>query len=296
MTKKKNVSPQDYFEESLLVNSRTFTNYYNRLENLALNMFEWKNVPPSIDVRFLELTLYEKGMAIFFKDDVLDYLALETMIGGVLNVYRIPTHRTAYSANGYNRPLNDKNSVLIFSNYLHTPTISTIELFAMRLAQCTRVIDVNIEAQKTPTLISCDETQRLTLLNLYKNYSGNVPVIFGDKALDLKGIDCIKTDAPFVADKIEEIKKAIWFEAMTFLGIENNSTDKKERVITDEVSTNLGVVAAERFVMLNSRRQAAEQINNMFGLDISVDFRKNSEVIETLQNNLQNPKEGAILE
>ena len=262
------------FCESALLNNRTYLQYYNRLTELAVSMFDWKNVPESIDVRFLEMCLFGDGMAIFFKDEVMGYLALQCTIGGQLNVYRIPTVRRAIAQNGYQMDLDESNSVIIFNNFLHTNSLLDIEMFAKRLYNLDRAIDVNANAQKTPVLIMCDETERLTMKNLYKQYEGNEPFIFGNKALNTKGLSVLKTDAPYVADKLYQLKTQYWNEALTYLGISNTNITKKERMISDEVIRNMGGVIASRYSRLEARRQAAEQINNMFGLNIEVDYRE----------------------
>lgn len=262
------------FGESALMNNRTYLQYYNRLTELAISMFDWKNLPDSVDARFLELCLFQDGMSIFFKDDVLGFLALQTTIGGQLNVYRIPTERRAFSQNGYNIELNEDNSVLIFNNFLHTNSLLDIEMFAKRLYNLDRAIDVNANAQKTPVLILCEENERLTMKNLYKQYEGNEPFIFGNKALNAKGLTVLKTDAPYVADKLYQLKTQIWNEALTYLGISNTNIVKKERMISDEVTRNMGGVIASRYSRLEARRQACEQINRMFGLNIDVDYRE----------------------
>lgn len=257
------------------INNKTYIDYYNRLMELALNVFEWKNLPPTVDERFLEMSLYEHGFCVYFNDDIIGNLALTCTIGGQLDVYRIPIMRRAYAQNGYNKLLSSKDSVLIFNNYLHTPTALTIELFARRLYEIERTIDVNIKAQKTPTLILSSEQQRLTMQNLYMQYDGNEPFIYGDKNMDIDGIKSLKTDAPFIADKLQIIKHQIWNEALTFCGIENSNGDKKERLVSDEVGGNYGNIEAQRNVMLNARRQACKKINAMFGTNIEVGFRSN---------------------
>lgn len=262
------------FCESALMNNRTYIQYYNRLTELALSMFEWKNLPKTVDPRFLEMCLFADGMCVFFEDEVLGFLALQCMIGGRLNVYRIPMERRAYATNGYNRQLDGKNSVIIFNNYLHTNSMLDVEMFSKRLYNLDRAIDVNANAQKTPVLIICDETERLTMKNLYKQYEGNEPFIFGNKALNAKGLTVLKTDAPYVADKLYQLKTQIWNEALTYLGISNTNITKKERMISDEVIRNMGGVIASRYSRLEARRQAAEQINRMFGLDIEVNYRE----------------------
>lgn len=256
------------------MNNRTYTHYYNRLAELAISMFEWSGLPDSVDPRFLELTLFSDGMAVFFKDDVMDkYLALQTMIGGKLDVYRIPKIRTAYAPNSYNVKLDETNSVIIFNNMMHTNCLSDIELFAYKLYECDRTMFVNIKAQKTPVMITCDENQRLTMKNLYAQYDGNEPFIFGGKDIDMKKVQAITTGAPYIADKMYETKTQIWNEAMTYLGISNVSMIKKERMVTDEVSRNMGSTVASRYTRLEMRKQACKQINKMFGLNIDVKYR-----------------------
>lgn len=272
------------FGESAYMNNRTYMQYYNRLTELALSMFEWENLPKTIDQRFLEMCLFSDGMCVFFEDEVLGYLGLRCMIGGKLNVYQIPTDRRAYATNGYQKELDGTNSVIIFNNYLHTNSMLDVEMFSKRLYNLDRAIDVNANAQKTPVLIQCDESQRLTMKNLYKQYEGNEPFIFGSKGLDANGLKVLQTGAPYVADKLYELKTQIWNEALTYLGISNINVVKKERMITDEVTRNQGGTVASRYSRLESRRQACKQINEMFGLDIWVNYREGFQDIEEQEN------------
>lgn len=260
--------------EAARLNNKTYGMYYNRLTELALNMFEWVNLPDSVDERFLELSLFSQGMAVYFNDEVMGNLALNCMIGGNLDVYRIPIRRTAYATNGYQKHLTNQDSVIIFNNYTHTNSLLDIEMYARRLYEIERAIDVNVRGQKTPNIVRATESQRLTMLNLYMQYDGNEPFIFGDNNLDMDAIKVLKTDVPFIADKLNLLKRQIWGEALTYLGIENNSSDKKERLITEEVNSNLGGVEAQRFCKLNARRQAVKKINKMFGTNIEVKFRE----------------------
>ena len=282
------------FCESAYMNNRTYLQYYNRLTELAISMFEWQNLPETIDQRFLEMCLFSDGMCVFFQDEVLGYLSLQCMIGGKLNVYRIPMERRAYATNGYQRELDGTNSVIIFNNYLHTNSMLDVEMFSKRLYNLDRAIDVNANAQKTPVLIQCDESQRLTMKNLYKQYEGNEPFIFGSKGLDANGLKVLQTGAPYVADKLYELKTQIWNEALTYLGISNINVVKKERMITDEVTRNQGGTVASRYSRLESRRQACKQINEMFGLDIWVDYREDFQDIEEEEN--KNEKEEKSIE
>jgi hypothetical protein len=281
------------FEESLSMNNYTYMQYAYRLMELSISMFEWKNLPEGIDERFLEMVLFTDGHAVFFKDDELgDYLALQCLINGKLNVYRIPIKRRAFAVNGYQKQLTDKDSVIIFNNMLHTNSWLDVKMFAKRLYNLDRIIDVNANAQKTPILIKGNEQQRLTLTNLYKEYDGNAPVIFADKSLDMNALQVLSTQAPYVADKIYQLKTQIWNEALTYLGISNVSFQKRERMVSDEVTRSQGGTVASRYSRLNARRQACEQINKMFGLNIDCDFREDYQFSEEVMDFTKDAQSG----
>ena len=283
------------FEESLSMNNATYTQYFNRLMELSISMFEWKNLPSTCDVRYLELALFMNGSAVFFQDDVLeDYVALDVICSGRLDVYGNPVLRRAYSRyNNYQKLLKGSNSVIIWNNYTRTNSVLDVEMFAKRLYNLDRIIDINANAQKTPVLIKCDETQRLSMLNVYKEYDGNSPVIFGDKALNSNALEVLSTGAPYVADKLYTLKTQIWNEALTYLGISNINVQKKERLITDEVTRNQGGTIASRYSRLESRREAARKINDIFGLNIEVNYREDFEPVSE-NNQPKNPGANTI--
>lgn len=265
---------RDYFKDSLRKNNATYMMYVHRLMELSMAMFEWKNLPDTVDPRFLEMILFTDGKALFFEDEVLGFLVLQFTNNGRFDVYRVPMGRRAFAVNAYQKNCDSMDSVIIWNNYLRTNSYLDVVMFAERLYNIDRIIDVNVNAQKTPVLIQCSDTQRLTMSNLYMQYDGNAPVIFGDKNLDINALKVLNTEAPYVADKLYELKTRIWNEALTYLGISNLSVQKKERLVSDEVVRSQGGTIASRYSRLQARREAAHKINIMFGLDIQVDFRE----------------------
>ena len=283
MKKKKNQA----FHDTLMANGATYVQYYNRLMELSMSMFEWKNLPDTVDERYLELGLFSSGCMVFFKDDVIGELALNMKYQGGFDIYGEPTRRRAYSRyNQFQTTLDKDNSVIIWNNMLRTNSALDVQMFAYRLYNLDRIVDINANAQKTPVLITCDEKQKLTMKNLYLQYEGNYPVIFGDSNLDINSLSVLKTDAPFVSDKIYDLKVKIWNEALTYLGISNINTTKKERMITDEVIRNQGGTNASRYSRLESRRRAVKKINKMFGLNITVDYREDFQSTDIVNDRL----------
>ena len=279
----------DYqFWESANANSIAQQYYLSRLSELAMSMFKWKDLPDSVDPRFLEYTLFYEGAAIFFKDKDLTernlskdeqgedgtYLALQVVLGGDLNVYRVPNNRKAYAVNTYNKKLTADESVIIWNNMIRLPEYGRMMFYAEKLSQIDRAIDVNVKGQRFPIAILCDENQRLTLKNVYKQYDGNEPFIFGDKNLDLSAIQVINTGSPYVADKLQQLKNNIWAEAMMCLGIPNSPSEKKERLVANEAKVSQGGTLASRSSRLEMRKRACDEINKMFGLSIDVEYNQ----------------------
>ena len=258
--------------------------YRDRLTDIALSCVKWKNLPEEIDPRFLEWCLFYDGMAIFFKDDITEkFVCIQVMPSGQFNMYRIPKERTAYAVNGYqNSDLNENNSVIIYNNLLRKPSVQDIEIYAKKLTNIDLTLNVNVNAQKTPIAIICDETQRLTFQQLYQNYAGNMPFIFGDKGLNLDNVKSINTQADYKGEELNKLKTDIWNEALTYLGVSNVQYQKKERINTEEINRSMGGAFASRRSRIKARQNAVEEINKMFGLSIEVDFE---DEVDKIDNN-----------
>lgn len=285
MSKNKGTAPkniygnkfQDWmFWDSANSNEFAAQYYLARLTELGITMFEWKNLPDPIDWRFIEYMLYFNGQVLYSHDDELgEDIVTQCALSGKLDFYRNPEDRQAYADNGYHRMLNNKNSVIIWNNVLRMPCYPAMMFYARKLWEIDRTIDINIKAQKTPIMVLANEDERLALKNVYMQYDGNQPFIFGSKQLGLnEAIQALKTDAPYLADKLYELKNQIWNEALTYLGISNLNVQKKERLISDEAIRSQGGTMASRQSRLETRREAVEKINKMFGTKIEVNYRE----------------------
>lgn len=268
------------FEESALLNNRSYDYYFYRLKELAITMFDWKGLPSSVDPRYIELALFDNKCVVYFRDEVMGDLCLNCLPQSMMNVYGDPIKRKAYSKyNKYQRQLSDKDSVIIWNNYLRISSYNAVDLFARRLYNLDRIIDVNCNAQKTPMMVTANEQQRMTMINLYKEYDGNQPFIFGDKMLDQNSLKVLNTGAPYVADRIYDMKRNLWNEALNYLGI-SAINDKRERMVTQEAMMAQGDNISARYSRLRSRQEAVEKINAMFGTSISVDYAADYQEVE----------------
>ena len=264
-------------ELAMIINDRTMIDYIDRLKMLSVSLFTWKGLDDVAGTgasRFLELSLYEEGKGVFVKDDELGYMALKVNPSDKLNIYNLPTKVMAWSI-GYNKQFAFDDVVYIMNNELQKPTREFMELFAYRLYETERTIDINLQAQKTPILIEGDTKTILTLKNVYMQYSGNTPFIFGNKQFDISNkLNVLKTDAPYIIDKLDVHKHQIFNDALTVLGIDNANTDKKERLITNEVESNEELIKYYLNCYYKTRKKACDEINEKFGLNISIELNK----------------------
>ena len=278
------------------INNLTYIDYLNRLKLIATSLFTWKGLDEVAGFgasRFLELVLYENGRACFVKDSEKGYLALRVNPSDKLNVYMLPEKVLAWSL-GYNKNYLFDDVVYIMNNNLEIPTSQSLQLFAYRLYETERTIDTNLIAQKTPVLIEGDTKTILTLKNVYMQYSGNTPFIFGNKQFDISNkLNVLKTDAPYLIDKLEDHKHEIWNEALTYLGIDNANTDKKERLITSEVESNDELINYYLNCFYKTRKDACDRINKKYNLNIELSLNK--EILDLLnldENSIINYEEG----
>lgn len=276
---------------AMLTNNATFVDYLDRLRLLSTSIFSWKNLDKVAGFgseRFLEQTLYEFGKACFIKDPELGFMVLRANPSDKLNVYNLPIKIMATSI-GYNKEYNFDDVVYIMNNVLLKPTLATINLIAYRLYETERTIDVNLMAQKTPVLIQGDTKTILTLKQVYEQYSGNTPFIFGNKQYDLSNkLSAIKTDAPYIIDKLTQHKKDLMTEALNYLGIDNFFSDKKERLITAEAE---GTEALTNFYLncfYKTRQEAVDMINEKFlkDSDIKIELSVNRKEIAKLKDEI----------
>ena len=271
-------------ELSMLLNDATALDYDDRLHMLAVSLFTWDGLDEACGFgasRFLEESLYRYGKACVVKDEDLGLMALNVTAAGKLNIYYLPTKVNAFST-GYNKIYDFDDVVYIMNNEIQKPTKDTLTLFAARLYETERTSDVNLQAQKTPVLIEGDKNTLLTLKNVYMNYSGNMPVIYGNKRFDLSNkLNVLRTDAPYIVDKLEEHKHNLWNDCMTFLGINNANTSKKERLITSEVEANDDLINYYLNCFYKTRKKAADEIKEKYGIDVKVVLNK--EVIDLLK-------------
>jgi hypothetical protein len=271
-------------------------NMYIRLfTDLCASRFKWSGVPEEIDLRFLELTLFYQALSVFYFDGRYDkYMSLRANMNGYLDYQNNPT---GYNVIGNNftsvsvSALKDTSSfdkhnisqiirkgIPIWANKQRTPDIDIVLIYAKKLANFDRTVEINSMNARMPKVVVSNENMSLTMSNLSRQIEegqnnlkvrGNVN-LEDIKALDL-GID------PLAILNIDIVRDRQWNKCMTLLGIQASNQDKKERLVSDEVTANGDQTSMMQFVNLNERRHAAKIINKYYNLDIEVDYYTETE-------------------
>ena len=277
-----------YKSFSKRLNDRVFTDYFYRLMLLSRTLFKWENLPNGIDEKWIERYLFTEGACLFYKDPTLGFMVAKMGENGTYNYYDEPTKVFPYATNYIyegEQLINNSNCVIIRNNDDMFPTAPTIQLYSYKLTNIERTIDTNVIAQKTPIIVKCSDKQRLSFKNAINQRNDNEPVIYADKSMNTEDMQVLDIKAPIVFDKLQIQKHAVWNECMTFLGVNNANMDKRERLVDDEVQANNEQVQASEDIFLKARQKACDEINKMFGLNISVKRRNLSkDVLERIED------------
>lgn len=270
-----------------LLNDLTFRILYDKFKMLSCSAFEWEGLPEGIEEKYIERYLFDHGKAIFFRDPAMSFMCLEAQTSGQLNVYGEPVKWFASGFN-YHKTYNADQCVIIDNNPLRLSTHDFVMFYVNKLTESERTMDVNVKAVKTPFIIACDDKDVLTFKRIFQMIDGNTPAIYADKGLNLDALNVLKTDAKFLGNELMDYKKSVENELLTFLGYDNLSVDKKERVNLVEANSNNQMTKSFAELQLESRKLACEQINKMFGLTLSVKRREVEENVERGVENVDN--------
>lgn len=270
---------KDNYFQSADYNQRAYFIYRNWLLSLALLRFKWINLPDTCDERFLEWILIHEAIATIGKPrfGIFKNNFYSTMVTGnaPINIYDNPTKWTSYGNNGWRFRCSSRNAVLIYDNYLRMPITSVLDYFARNLAQYDRTININLTSQHKPIILACPQTMKNDAIQLYKQFAGGEPAILGyDKLNDLvDDIKVIDLKVDFILKDLQDGKERLWNEIYQFLGIQN-LPKKAERMIEDEVNANNDITDLRALDGLECRRSACKKLNDRFGLNIDVVWRK----------------------
>lgn len=250
---------------SQISNYQTYIMNRNRMIDLAENVIKKKNLPMYIDESYVNKILLSQGSICFFVDEVMGLLALPWISMAGLDVYGRPRRVQCYGQNGYHsKILNQNEFVIMYDNSGKRPLYSMVCQYAERYSNAVRTQDINIGQQKTNRIWKTASGQEQSVSDLLNNIDGNVENVITYDGLDITETQSVLSVAPYVADKIDEYKANLWNEFLGAIGISNININKKERLIKDEVLTQMGGTVAMRNVRFEAQKKAVDEINTKF--------------------------------
>ena len=265
---------------------------FKRFELLALNQFKWTGLPEGMEERHIERVLFNDGKALFFEDKELGLFCLPCGASSQMNIYNDPLYYTV-TGYQYSERIKASEAVLIENNKLRLPTRSIVLYFVNELYECLRTRSVNLKTLKAPFLASGDDKTILTLKRVLEEIDDNVWAIFGDKSYNLEdAVKVFQTGVKCMTGELTDLYHDILNEGLTYLGINNANTDKKERLITSEADSNNQLIDSCMEMFYEARKRACDAINDMFGekygIHVDVELRTPRE------DPAQIPLEGSI--
>lgn len=260
---------------------RNFGRLFHLLSNLALNRFVWEGLPKGLEGRHIEKALFDFGQCAFYDDDEVGVICLPATDSANKNVYGDPTHLVLTGIN-YKKDVKISDVVRIMNNDMCTPTVYHVEYYVNKLFNVDKAIAKNLKQQKRPYIIGATKSSELTLRNIMKKVNEDEEEIYIDEKMNNGGdigANVLKTNAPYIIDKLQQHKNDLVAEFLTIMGLNNSNANngKKERLLVDEVNVNNGEILMYLDVDFKNRKRVCDEINKRFGLNVNV--KKNIELL-----------------
>ena len=287
-----------------LQNNAEARRYFVKFYNLFVNEFEWEgDIPDTIDSRWIEHCLLTNGSMTVFEQDG-GYMALGSTPTGLLNPYGEPLAAWVYGMNGFNRqvslytPGSEKlralrnaergmqygpyEGVLCRDNRAMFPYIDYLRAAAVRCANAMRACDVSVENMKVPFFILADEKQVNTIKEVLKQREENLPAILSNKNLGLGTFEVFPTTSnPEILKTFMEYEEEVENKLLELGGLNVEAvSNKKERLLVDEVNANNEEINMNADVRLAEREIFCERLEKAFGLKWRVKRRKEEQYVD----------------
>lgn len=277
---------------ALYENDIEFQNMFYNLLNILMYSFSIEGLPDSCNERFFKLNLIFNGYAALIKDPDLGYLSLgvrPTMNSNELNIYGEFPDVMAFGWNGFNKQYTnymygtdntDAEAVICRDNDMMYPMINIIWIYAKRLTDTMRTLDVTARKLKTPYFITCDEAQKSSIKKILEDVDFNQDSIIANRSTMPNEFNVLQTGVqPESVRVLWEHYSNLESEIRTFLGINSAANlDKKERLVVDEAQANDILTDINIQYRLKSYQQFCDTVNNLWGLNIS--FISNINIVE----------------
>lgn len=246
-----------------------FMYWRNQLFNRVNKLYTWKNLPfPQKEIETRLILFGKCGIA---KTKSGELVATNCSLFGVTNYYDIFTSFNWCTPLTQGTVTIGVDGVLIDNDTLRNPIIPIIDRYSMMLAHTEiSLINalVNGRAQKTFVANSNKVAQDI---RTYQNklYDGANDCIVDTAFI---GLDVKDNDNGSLSHikNLYDVRQNLLYSFYEDLGIKKNQ-QKKERMVTDEVSADNTLLKLNILDMTDARKRACDEINRIFGTNITVE-------------------------
>lgn len=249
--------------------------YYNALLHLCYSIFDFDNLPDNWDRDYMLNQLFIRGGFCVCNTElgVLPLMASTTYY----NVYNKPTKcLIANNVLGSFEKTIGKDCVYVnlgweFDNFITLSPV--INLYAGKLANCDGAIATNLMNSRVSLLfVGNDNAEIASMKKAYDKFTEGDPAIFLKTKSTINKPDLFFNNVKntYIVDELQDSKDDIYNEFLTYIGINNANTNKKERMNVDEVNVNNQSCSSHVFSWYYNVKKEIDRVNEMFGLDIQV--------------------------
>lgn len=268
-------------EAGALSKNRLYISYRDWCLKKLFGAFEFSGVPDNWDYDYLLYNLFIDGY-VAITDTNIGVIPLRCGVTGV-NAFDHPT--TAIFANAvlgnFERELfgNDPSNscALVKLQYNYDGVMPIVDRYALLLAACDNSIAVNLRNSKVAFIgFVSSKQQAATIEKMYDDIDSGKPAVYVKRGDGITSDDIYYNHVKetYIANDIQLLKQSIKNDFLTEVGLNNANTDKRERLIVDEVNANNDEVQANVQHWLDNITEGLKRANALFGLNLSVKLRK----------------------
>lgn len=256
--------------------------YFRRyLLQKIISVFEFKNIPETWALNYFQYVLFCFGFIGVIETKEFGVIPQICTLSG-RNVFYQPTHIVVSNQylKGIVNPQIGKQCEVIKLQPDWGGVMDIVNFYADMMALSAESAGTNLVNSKLAYVFTAsDKTMAESFKKLYDQIASGKPAVVQDKNMlnddgsPNWGYFAQNLSQNYIAGAIlDDMKK--WEDKFnTDVGIPNANTYKKERLVVDEVNKNNIDTRTKVMLWLDTMKDGIERVNNMFGLDISVEYK-----------------------
>ena len=259
--------------------SKTKQDYINKYYNIWMSKFKWSGLDEEVAAKqenFIMRKFWSDGQIAAKQIKNTDLMVYAPWTLTTFDCYDLP--ETVTLVNLHNAPfipyepqVVGKDVVVGWCQPNHKPIATIVDYYVSRMVQVDLVINTNLQLQKMPFLIGVNEIDKDKMEDIVQRILNNEVVVFANLE-DLQKVQTLVTQTPYIIDKLNDYKRSLEQELMTFLGVDNNGSKSLEQthVSVDAVNANNDVINDYGNAIESEINKWLADVNRIFGRNISI--------------------------